>query len=93
MNKDKLDLAGKVVLSDQLATQLFLTEQESIALQTGSAINDSLLDGKRDPITYELPDGAEDWAVEEASKIVPGYGEALEKWANGFRSVFTSGNG
>lgn len=88
-----MSLVGKVVLSDKLATQRCLTESESLALQTGFAINDGLLDQMRDPVTFQLPEGAEDLAVEEASRIVPGYGEALEKWAKGFRSIFTSGNG
>jgi hypothetical protein len=93
MNKDQLNLAGKVVLSDQLATQLFLTEKESVALQAGFAINDSLLEEMRDPQTGRYIDGAEDLAVEKACQIVPGYGDALEKWANGFRSILISGKG
>lgn len=93
MDERKKNLAGKVILSDRLATQLFLTEKESVAFEAGSAINDSLLDKMRDPVTFELPEGAEDRAVEEADKIVPGYGEALEKWAKGFRSILTSGQG
>ncbi len=91
MSKDNEELIGKIILSDQVATQ-FLTKKESIALETGSAFCDQFLEDMRNS-AGELPDGAEDLAVEKAEAIVPGYGTALEKWANGFRNVFTSGKG
>ena len=92
MNKDKQELAGKTVLSDQVAMQ-FLSEKESLALQTGMAIYDGILDKLESQNRGEPLVGAEDDAVEKADQIVPGFGNALEKWAKGFRSVFTSGKG
>lgn len=92
MAKDRDEIIGKTVLSDQVATQL-LTKKESIDLETGSAFCDQFLENMRNPVTGELPDGAEDLAVEKAEAVVPGYGTALVKWANGFRKAFTSGKG
>lgn len=89
---DRRELTGKVVLSDQVATK-FLTEKESLALQTGMAIYDGILEKLESQNHGELPVGAEDDAVEQADQIVAGFGDALEKWAKGFRSVFTSGKG
>ena len=92
MGKDKDEIIGKTVLSDQVATQ-FLSEKESLALQSGMAIYDGILEKLESQNRGELPAGAEDEAVEKADQIVPGFGNALEKWANGFRSVFISGKG
>lgn len=92
MENDKKALAGKTVLSDQVATQ-FLSEKESLALQTGMAIYDGILEKLERQNHGELPAGAEDDAVEKADQVVAGFGNALEKWAKGFRSVFTSGKG
>ena len=91
MNENRKKLAGKTVLADQMATELYLDDRESLALQTGMAIYEGILKKVERANHGQLPAGAEDEAVEKANQIVPGFGNALEKWANGFKSILTSG--
>ena len=93
MNNEQRELTGRIVVSDQVATDLLLTPDEQAKLDAGSAVYDQILSKLERQNGGQLPFGAEDDAVEEACKLVPGYGEALDKWAQGFRKVFTSGQG
>lgn len=91
MDEYRKDLVGKTILSDQVATELCLTDAENVSLEAGMVVYENNLEKLKNKNGGVLPDGAEDEAVAQAEQTVTGFSNALTKWANGFRATFISG--